>query len=81
MGHADFASQMDMFLFKDNTNILTSTLRAQNLSDYILPKWTRISIIKPINIISNKKQKSNPMAPPKKIEYIRRRKMYNGHYY
>ena len=29
MGHADFASQMDTFLPKDSTSILTSTLRAQ----------------------------------------------------
>ncbi len=38
MGHADFASRMDIFLPKDNTSALTSTLRAQKQSELLSPK-------------------------------------------
>ena len=80
MGHADFTLWMNMFLSKNSTNVSTSILRVQKLSEYIQPKWTRISIIKSININQNKKQKSNPMIPLRKVEYIRKKKTHNGHY-
>ncbi len=62
IGHIDFALRMDMFLPKDSTGKLTSTLRTQKQSESLLPKRTRIPIVKPFNITSNKKQKSNPMS-------------------
>src|SRR6266498_855390 len=80
MGHADFASQMDMFLPKDSTNALTSTLRVQKQSELLLPKQRITLTSKPFNLTTNKKQKSNPMAPFRKVEYIRRKKTHNGHY-
>ncbi len=82
MVHADFASRMDMFLPKDSTSELISTLRAQKQPE-LLPLKRRItSILQPFNLTNtNKKQKSNPMAPPKKVKVIRRKKTHNGHYY
>src|SRR6266542_2911024 len=80
MGHADFASQMDTFLPKNSTSTSTSTLRAQKQPE-LLPSKRRITpTIKPFNLIINKKQKSNPMAPSKKVKIIRRKKTHNGHY-
>ena len=81
MGHADFTSRMDMFLPKDSTSASTSTLRAQKLSELLPPKWRITPTTKPFNLTNNKKQKSNPMAPPRKVEYIRRKKTHNGYYY
>ncbi len=69
----------DMFLPKDSISASTSTLRVQKQPESIQPKRTRIPIIKPSDI--NKRQKSNPMAPPRKVKYIRRKKTHNGHYY
>src|SRR6266536_3329463 len=80
MGHADFASRMDTFLPKDSTSELISTLRAQKQPEILLPKRRETSIPPPFNLIKNKKQKSNPMAPPRKVEIIRRKKTHNGHY-
>src|SRR6266540_3113145 len=81
MGHADFASRMDTFLSKDSTSASTSTLRIQKQSE-LLPLKRRITpTIKPFNLTDNKKQKPNPMASFKKVEYIRRKKTHNGHYY
>ena len=81
MVHADFASRMDMFLPKDSTSELISTLRAQKQPE-LLPLKRRVTpISQPFNLTNtNKKQKSNPMAPPRKVEIIRRKKTYNGHY-
>src|SRR6266498_5990130 len=80
MGHADFASRMDTFLPKDSTSASTSTLRVQKQSE-LLPSKRRITpTIKPFNLTDNKKQKPNPMAPPRKVEYIRRKKTHNRHY-
>ncbi len=82
MGHADFALQMDMFLPKDSTSKSTSTLRIQKQPEFLSLKRTRIPIIKPFDTTSNNKwQKSNLMVPLKKVEYIRRKKTYNRHYY
>ncbi len=80
MGHVDFASQMNTFLSKDSTSASTNTLRAQKLPEFISPKWIRTPIIKPFDTISSKKQKSNPMIPFRKVEYIWRKKTHNGHY-
>ncbi len=80
MGYADFASRIDTFLPKDNTSASTSTLRAQKQLESIPLKRIRIPIIKPSNNTFNKKQKPNPMAPLRKVEYIRRKKTHNRHY-
>src|SRR6266540_2960330 len=82
MGHADFTSQMDTFLPKNSTSISTSTLRTQKQSELSSKQSiTTTTTTKPFNLINNKKQKPNPMAPPRKVEIIRRKKTYNGHYY
>src|SRR6266498_3956131 len=78
MGHADFTLRMDTFLPKDSTSESISTLRAQNQPELLPPKRRIIPITTPFNL--TKKQKSNPMAPPRKIEIIRRKKTHNGHY-
>ena len=80
MGYADFASQMDMFLPKNSTSASTSTLRAQKQPEFLPPKRSIIPITKPFNLTDNKKQKSNLMAPSRKIEIIRRKKTHNKHY-
>src|SRR6266540_3544475 len=80
MEHADFASRMDTFLPKDSTSELISTLRAQKQSEFLSPKRSITPIRQPFNLHNNKKQKSNPMAPPRKVEIIRRKKTHNGHY-
>ncbi len=80
MGHADFASRMDTFLPKDSTSAPISTLRAQKQPELLPPKRRITPTIKPFNLTINKKQKSNPMAPLKKVKYIRRKKTHNGHY-
>src|SRR6266542_3453826 len=81
MEHADFASRMDMFLPKDSTSIPISTLRIQKQLELLLPKRRVTPTIQPFNLINtNKKQKSNPIASPRKVEYIRRKKIHNGHY-
>ena len=80
MGHIDFALRMDTFLPKDSTSASTSTLRAQKQPELLSLKRIRIPIINPSDLINNKKQKSNPMAPPRKVEYIRRKKTHNRHY-
>ncbi len=79
MGHTDFASRMNTFLSKDSTSASTSTLKAQKLPESIPLKRIRIPIIKPFDNTFNKKQKSNPMAPSRKVKYIRRKKIYNGY--
>src|SRR6266540_6437488 len=81
MGHADFTLQMDTFLPKDSTSASTSTLRAQKQPELLPPKRRVTPTTKPFNLTNNKKQKANPMAPPRKVEIIRRKKTYNGHYY
>src|SRR6266540_1127140 len=80
MSHADFASRMDTFLPKDSTSVSTSTLRAQKQPKLLPPKRRITPIITPFNLTNNKKQKSNPMASSRKVEYIRRKKIHNGHY-
>src|SRR6266496_6861472 len=80
MGHADFASRIDTFLPKDSTSVSTSTLREQKQSELLPLKRRIIPTTKPFNLINNKKQKSNPMASLRKVEYIRRKKTHNGHY-
>ncbi len=80
MEHADFASRMDTFLPKDSTSESISTLRAQKQLELLLSKRRIISITKPFNLTNNKKQKSNPIAPLRKVEIIRRKKTHNGHY-
>src|SRR6266511_3078079 len=80
MGHADFASRMDTFLPKDSTSAPISTLRAQKQPEFLSPKRRVTPTIQPFNLITNKKQKSNLMAPPRKVEIIRRKKTHNGHY-
>src|SRR6266511_3505154 len=80
MGHADFASRMDTFLPKDSTSESISTLRAQKQPELSPSKRRVTPILPPFNLINNKKQKSNPMAPPRKVEIIRRKKTHNGHY-
>ncbi len=80
MGHADFISRMDTFLPKDSNNALISTLRAQKQPELLLLKRKITPIFKPFNLIDNKKQKSNPMASSKKVEYIKRKKTHNGWY-
>ena len=80
MRHADFASRMDTFLPKDSTSESISTLRAQRQPEILPPKRSITSIRQPFNLINNKKQKSNPMAPSRKVEIIWRKKTHNGHY-
>ena len=80
MGHIDFALRMDMFLPKDSTSASISILRVQKQPELLSLKRTRIPIIKPFNLINNKKQKPNLMASPRKVKYIRRKKTHNGHY-
>src|SRR6266498_1874215 len=81
MGHADFASRMDTFLPKDSTSESISTLRAQKQPEFLPPKRRVTPTATPFNLINNnKKQKSNPMAPPRKVEIIRRKKTHNRHY-
>src|SRR6266498_650577 len=80
MCHADFASRMDTFLPKDSTSASTSTLRAQKQPELLPPKRRITPTIKPFNLTNNKKQKTNPIASPRKVEYIRRKKTHNGHY-
>ena len=70
---------MDTFLPKDSTNISTSTLRVQKLPESISSKQIRTPRIKSFDNTSNKKQKSNPIALLRKVEYIRRKKIHNGH--
>src|SRR6266508_4828963 len=80
MRHADFASRMDTFLPKDSTSESISTLRTQKQPEFLPPKRSITPIRQPFNLINNKKQKSNPMAPPRKVKIIRRKKTHNGHY-
>ncbi len=80
IGHADFASRMDMFLPKDSTSVSISTLRVTKQPEFLQPKRRVTPTITPFNLINNKKQKPNPMTPLKKVEIIRRRKTHNGHY-
>src|SRR6266511_1037922 len=80
MGHADFASRMDTFIPNDSTSESIGTLRAQKQPEFLLPKRSITAIRQPFNLNNNKKQKSNPMAPPRKVEIIRRKKTHNGHY-
>src|SRR6266540_6207827 len=70
---------MDTFIPEDSTSESISTLRAQKQSEFLPPKRSIIPIRQPFNL-NNKKQKSNPMASPKKVEIIRRKKTHNGHY-
>src|SRR6266498_4871754 len=79
MGHADFTSRMNTFLSKDSTSASISTLRAQKQPESS-QKRIRIPIIKPFDTIITKKQKLNPMAPFRKVEYIRRKKTHNRYY-
>src|SRR6266542_2682984 len=71
---------MDMFIPKDSTSESISTLRAQKQPEFLLPKRSITAIKQPFNLNNNKKQKSNPMAPPRKVEIIRRKKTHNEHY-
>src|SRR6266545_730379 len=80
MGHADFASRMDTFLPKDSTSTPISTLRAQQKQPELSPKRNITSTRQPFNPTHNKKTKPNPMAFPRKVEIIRRKKTHNGHY-
>src|SRR6266511_1079499 len=81
MRHADFVSRMDTFLPKDSTSASISTLRAQKQPEFLSPKRRVTLILQPFNLTNtNKKQKSNPMAPPRKVEVVRRKKTHNGHY-
>src|SRR6266540_2814307 len=80
MGHADFASRMNTFLPKDSTSESISTLRTQKQPELLPPKRRVTPIPQPFNLTNNKKQKSNPMASPRKVEIIRRKKTHNGHY-
>ena len=71
---------MDTFLPKDSTSKPINTLREQKQAEFLPPKRSITPIRQPFNLINNKKQKSNPMAPPRKVEIIRRKKTHNGHY-
>src|SRR6266545_817825 len=71
---------MDTFLPKDSTSESISTLRAQKQPEFLLSKRRVTPTIQPFNLTNNKKQKSNPMTPPRKVEIIRRKKTHNGHY-
>src|SRR6266540_5617378 len=70
---------MNTFIPEDSTSKSISTLRAQKQSEFLPLKRSITPIRQPFNI-NNKKQKSNPMAPPRKVEIIRRKKTHNGHY-
>ncbi len=80
MGHADFASRMDTFIPNDSTSTPIGTLRAQKQPEFLPSKRSITPIRQPFNLTNNKKSKSNPMAPPRKVEIIRRKKTHNGHY-
>src|SRR6266498_1420498 len=80
MEHADFASRMDMFLPKDSTSTPIGTLKVQKQPEFLSLKRRVTPTTQPLNLINSKKQKSNPMAPPRKVEIIRRKKTHNGHY-
>ncbi len=80
MKHADFTSRMKIFLSKDSTSPSTSILRIQKQPELLPLKRNTTSVIEPFNLTENKKQTPNPMAPPRKVEYIKRKKTYNGHY-
>src|SRR6266545_2601919 len=71
---------MDTFLPKDSTSESISTLRTQKQPELLPPKRRVTPIPQPFNLTNNKKQKSNPMASPRKVEIIRRKKTHNGHY-
>src|SRR6266542_3034466 len=71
---------MDTFLPKDSTSTPIGTLRAQQQSECLPSKRSITPIRQPFHLSNNKKQKSNPMAPPRKVEIIRRKKTHNGHY-
>src|SRR6266545_1806830 len=71
---------MDTFLPKDSTSESISTLRTQKQPELLPPKRRVTPIPQPFNLTNNKKQKSNPMASPRKVEYIRRKKTHNWHY-
>ncbi len=71
---------MDTFLPKDSTSESISTLRAQKQPELLPPKRRITPIPQPFNPLINKKQKSNPIASPRKIEIIRKKKTHNGHY-
>ncbi len=51
----DFTSQMDTFLLKDSISKSTSTLRAQKQPELLSLKQTRILIIKPSDLTTNKR--------------------------
>ena len=80
MGHVNFTLRMDMFLPEDSISKPISTLRAQKQPELLSPKRRVTPILQPFNLTNHKKQKSNPMAPPRKVEIIRRKKTHNGHY-
>src|SRR6266498_5380280 len=71
---------MDTFLLKDSTSAPISTLRVQKQPEFLPPKRRVTPIPQPFNLTNNKKQKSNPMVPSRKVEIIRRKKTHNGHY-
>jgi len=71
---------MDTFLPKDSTNESISTLREQKQPKILSLKQTIIPTLTPFNTIINKKQRINPIAPPRKVKIIRRKKTHNGHY-
>src|SRR6266540_2957100 len=71
---------MDTFIPKDSTSKPISTLRAQKQPEFLPPKRSITPIRQPFNLTNNKKQKSNPIAPPRKVEIIRRKKTHNEHY-
>ena len=71
---------MDTFLPKDSTNASTSTLRVTKHPEFLPPKRRVTPTITPFNLTNNKKQKLNPMASPRKVKIIRRKKTHNGHY-
>src|SRR6266498_2509805 len=78
MGHADFASRMDTFIPNDSTSTPIGTLRAQKQPEFLPSKRSITPIRQPFNLTNNKKSKSNPMAPPRKVKIIRRKKTHNG---
>src|SRR6266498_5893589 len=80
MGHADFASRMSTFLPEDSTSKPISILRAQKQPEFLPLKRSIIPIRQPFNLTNNKKSKPNPMASPRKVEIIRRKKTHNRHY-
>src|SRR6266511_960595 len=80
MGHADFASRMDTFLPKDSTSTPIGTLRAQQKQPELSPKRNLTPLKQSFNLNNNKRKKSNPMAPFRKVEIIQRKKTHNGHY-